>query len=216
MIKHNQNGGLVPELVIAIVLLIGAIVFGAWAFMSRQDYKSNVDSKIASAVSTAEAAQQQKDAQKEAEDIKQPLSTYNGPADFGSLVLQFPKTWGAYVDTSNSGTPVNGYFYPVIVPSVNDQDSIFSLRVQVLTQGYSDVLQSLKGQKGVSYQAYALPSVPKSVGVRASGTINVGNGTKTVDMVVLPLRSDTLEVWTEGTQFKDDFETVLAKLSFSP
>jgi hypothetical protein len=36
-------------------------------------------------------------------------------------------------------------------------------------------------------------------------------------MVVLPLRSQTVQIWTEGTQYVDDFnKLILPNFSFSP
>jgi hypothetical protein len=66
---------------------------------------------------------------------------------------------------------------------------------------------------------YALPRVPKAVGVQISGKlpINDGNGEKTGVMVILPLRSQTIKLWTEGTQYTKDFNKyILPNFSFSP
>jgi hypothetical protein len=220
MLKHNQDGGgvTVVLLVLTILLLCGAIGFGAWAFTGRQDYKTNVETKVNAAVTTARTQQGTIDKQKFAEESKSPLITYSGPAAVGSLVVGFPNTWGAYVDDTHAGDPpINGYFYPTVVPSITDSDSVFALRVKVLNQAYSDVVQRFKDQKGLTFSAYALPKVPQSVGIRLKGSVPLNPGTKTVDMVVLPLRSQTLEVWTEGTQFGSDFETyILPNLTFSP
>jgi hypothetical protein len=200
MLNHNQDGassvGL--SLVISIVLLVAAIGFGAWAYSGRQDYKNKVDSKISVAV------QQE----------KSPYSTYDGPEAYGSIVLQYPRTWSGYVDTSGSDYPVDGYFNPGVVPSITSQSSVFALQVRVLNQSYSQTLQSLQ-QNGVTSQAYALPSLPKIVGVELSGPIASNQTNET--MVVLPIRADTIEISTDGTQYLNDFNnTILKYFSFSP
>jgi multidrug efflux pump subunit AcrA (membrane-fusion protein) len=221
MIKHNQDGavnGLVISLVFALLLLAGALGFAGWAFSSRQDYKNHSDNKVATAV--AAAKQQEgtvKDAQA-AEAAKQPLRTYNGPQAYGSLVVNFPKTWSAYVDDTGTGSAlVDGYFAPNVVPAITGQNSVFALRVQVLDQAYSQVLQTFSGQQQagkLTVSAYALPKLPNVVGVEVVGQIS--NNTN-VTMIVLPLRSDTLEVWTEGSQYLSDFNSnILPHFSFSP
>jgi hypothetical protein len=225
MIKHNQNGavnGVVISLIFTILLLLGAIIFGAWAFSSRQDYKENTEGKVNLAV---QAAVQQNSAKKDkqfAEDAKKPLKTYNGPEAFGSLIINFPKTWSGYVNatgTNNSGTGgLDSYFAPGVVPPVSDQSSVFALHVQVLNQSYSQVLQSFTSQQQngkITISAYALPKVPKAVGVKITG--QVSNRPTNVTMVVLPLRSQTLEIETDGTQYLNDFDTnILPNFSFSP
>src|SRR4051794_28439176 len=90
------NALLLP-LLVALLLLVGVAVFGVWAFGSRQDYKDNVDAKIATAVASAKVDEDKvKDAQF-AEESKNPLKTYTGPAAYGSVTINYPKTWSGYV-----------------------------------------------------------------------------------------------------------------------
>jgi hypothetical protein len=202
-------------------LLIGALSFGAWAFTSRQDYKSNSDAKAAAAV---ELAKQHEDVLKQKEydeKEKNPLKTWNGPEAYGSLVLKYPKTWSGYVATASSATAnsnnlVDAYFTPDVLPSITDQASTFALRIQVLNQSYADVLErfSQKSQDAPTVAAYSLPQLPKIVGVKVTGAVNDKDN---VTMVVLPLRAQTIELWTEGPQYVDDFNNnILKYFSFSP
>ena len=225
MIKHNQDGAITSvgiSLVIAIVLLVGAASFGVWAYLSRQDYKKNTDQKISVAV----AVQQKQDAVTElaklAEDEKRPLDTYNGPPQYGSIILKYPRTWSALIDDSgtNGSTFVDGYFADPILPSINGQSSVFSLRLQVLNEPYSQVVQSITGQSNtlnpIVATAYSLPSLKNVVGVEISGNLStIQNGKAT--MVILPLRANTIELWTVGNTYLNDFNTiVLPNFTFSP
>lgn len=221
MIKHNQDGSISAvtlSLGITIVLLIAAISFAAWAFSGRQDYKNNTDQKIADAVTIAK---QKEDSAKDvvfAETEKNPFKTYEGPEAYGSVRLQYPKTWSGYVDSTGGGTAfVDGYFYPGVVPAINNQSSVFALRFQVINLPYSQALANLSSEQQngkVTVEAYALPKVPKAVGVKASGTFL--NGKAGVE-VLLPLRNQTLQLSTEGTQFTPDFEkNILPNFTFSP
>lgn len=222
MIKHNQDGyvnALLVPFILCVVLLLGAIGFGAWAFAGRQDYKTNTDQKVAAAVVVAKQQESSDKDKAFAEAEKNPLKTYNGPEAYGSIQLSYPKTWSGYVDDSGTGSAlVNGYFYPGVVPSVNGQSNLFALRVQVINQSYSQVLNSLSSQQQsgkLTVSAYALPKVPKTVGVLLSGSIGGDNRSGT--MVVLPLRDKTLEISTDGTQFGGDFNNIiLPNFSFSP
>jgi len=217
MNKHNQNGaagGLTLAFIVTFMLLIGAICFAAWAFTGRQDYKNNTDAKINTAV---QAAVQKESAAKDAAAAAaaaDPLATYSGPEAYGSIIINYPKNWSGYVDNTNSSTPLNAYFTPGVVPALSAQTSVFALRVQVLNQAYAQVLQGITGQQKLSVSAYALPKLPNVVGVKAVGQISDQvNGT----MVILPLRANTLEIWTDGTQYMNDFNNnILANFSFSP
>jgi hypothetical protein len=221
MIGRDQRGALNSLLlpfILALLLLIGAVAFGAWAYSGKQDYKNNVDQKIGVAVTAAKQQQNTVDNQAFAEAEKQPLTTYNGPQQYGSLVVKYPKTWSSYVDSTGTGNSlVDGYFDPGTVPAVTSQASVFALRIQVVNQPYSQVLQNYndRQQSGlVISNPYKLPMVPSVIGVELTGQVT-DNASGT--MVILPLRSNTLEIWTQGTQYLSDFnQNILPNFSFSP
>jgi len=221
MLKRNQDGaisGVGISLILTVFLLIAAIAFGGWSFTSRQDYKNNVDAKVSKAV---DQAKQQESAKKDAEfaeAAKNPLKVYQGPSDLGSVAVSYPKTWSGYVDDTGTGsTLVDGYWAPGVVPSVNDQNAIYALRTQVVNQTYAQVLQSYASQQQtgkLNVKAYSLPKFPNIVGVEMTGQLP--DGTQ-VTMVLLPFRSQTIRVWTEGTQYVNDFNNyVLPNFSFAP
>lgn len=222
MLKHNQDGavnGLVVSLILAVLLLIGASGFGYWAYSGRQDYKNNVDAKINKAVEKAVSAEDKKLNAQFAENYKKPLQLYQGPEAYGSLKISFPKTWSGYVDDIGDKNPlVDGYFAPGTVPSLTNENAVFALRVQVTSQTYAQTLDSLSGQQQdgkVTVSAYTLPRLPKTVGVKAVGQIKDDGPTST--MVIMPLRSQTLQIWTEGSQYLNDFNNyILPNFSFSP
>lgn len=208
---------LIP-LILSILLLIGAGGFAYWAYAGRQDYKDNVDIKIADAVAVAQqkvSTQKDKEfAQKE----KYPYDTYTGPSAYGSLVVKYPRTWSGYVATQNNGVnPINGYFHPGQVPTITSLNSSFALRVSVVQQPYSAVLQQFQiyvKQGKTKAHAYRSPNVPNVIGTRFDGQIG---SQKQGSMIVMPYREKTLEVWTEDTSFRADFDNIiLPNFSFSP
>ena len=221
MKRINQEGFVSTLLILfifAVVLLVGAVGFGVWAWSGRQDYKNNVNQKVNAAVTVAKQQEASLKDTEYAAAEKLPLRTYTGPEAFGSLIVSYPKTWSAYVDEADTGsTVVNGYFYPNVVPSVTNPNNSFALRVQIINQSYSDVMQQFSGlvsTQKITVAPYALPKVASAVGSRLDGQV-VPN--KSGSMVVIPLRDKTLEVWTEAQQFESDFNNnVLPNLSFSP
>jgi hypothetical protein len=223
MVKLNQRGavsGTIISLGLAVLLLIAAIAFGGWAYSSRQDYKNKADIKIAAAVQAAKQQQTATDNAAFAQASKDPLKSYSGPEAYGSLVLDYPKTWSGYVDDSGTGNAlVDGYFSPGVVPAISGQNSVFALRLQVLSQSYSQTLQAFQGQQQsgqLTVAAYALPKLPQVVGVEVTGQIS-GQGSPNTTMVVLPLRSYTIEISTQGNQYLADFNnSILSNFSFSP
>ncbi|HSX53259.1 MAG TPA: hypothetical protein VLF90_02740 [Patescibacteria group bacterium] len=217
MLRLEERGSLLVPFVLVLLLFFGAAGFGIWAFSSRQDYKNNVTPKIAAAVAVA---QQQTSSQKDndfAQAQKQPLKNYNGPSTYGSLVVKYPKTWSAYVVSSDhSDTPVDGYFQPDFVPGI-ESTTDYALRVQISSTTYSQTMQQFStyvksGTTTVS--AYRVDKVPSDLGSRIDGQLT---STKHGSMIVLPLRDKTLKVWTEADQYKTDFNNnILPNITFSP
>jgi hypothetical protein len=208
---------LIPFIVV-LVFFLGTAGFGAWAYTSRQDYKNNTDEKVATAV---DIAKKQTATDKDNEFIdreKLPLKEYAGPSSYGSLKIKYPKTWSAYVEESQSqDTPINAYFNPNFVPSVNVDSSTFALRVQVVSQTFDEVVSQFDSnvaQGTTKAKAYKAENVSGSVGLRFDGELENGkHGT----MIVLKLRDKSLKLWTEGDQYtKDFFNHILANLTFEP
>lgn len=198
--------------------LIASLTFAFWAFTGKQEYKNNVDSKVATAVDAARKSEAEKQIALAAEAAKSPLAVYKGPDTYGTVVVSYPKTWSAYVDSTGKGQSLlDGYFAPKVVPSISDEGSVFALRVQVLNQAYAAVVQqqtSAQQAGQVTISPYSLPKVPSVVGIKVTGKLSGG---KDGTVVILPLRDKTLEISTEGTQYINDFNTyILPNATFSP
>lgn len=219
-LRQNQTGSvaLIASLVVTVLLLFGALGFGFWANAGRQDYKNNVDQKISVAVTAAKQAESTRKDQEFAELSKSPLKTYIGPESYGSVHVNYPRTWSGYVVTPVSGAPyVDGYFNPGVVPGVGVTGSAYALRIRVNSSSYSTLMEAFKsnvqaGQTKVS--PYKLPKVPGVIGSKVTGAIdNQKKGT----LIVLPLRANALEIWTESDKYLNDFNKyILPNLSFAP
>jgi hypothetical protein len=216
--KLTRQTGAMNLLVIPLVLLflalMGVSVFAYTSYMQAEDYKNNVDQKVTAAVDVVSekiSAQKEKDF---AEKEKFPYDTYVAPEAAGSLKIQYPKTWSAYIiaPTGRSTTkPVDGYFQPGQVQSVSDANNSFALRVLVAQQAYDGIMKSFQSdQKAgkVTIQPYQSPNVPSLIGSRVVGEIKQK---KQGTMIVLPFRDKTLQLWTESKDFNDDFDNIILK-----
>jgi hypothetical protein len=202
---------------ITLILLCFATGFGIWAFAGRQDYKDNVDKKIATAVTVAEAETATTIDNEFAEKEKSPLKSYSGPSTYGSIKFQYPKTWSGYVTEGTGSQPLAGYFHPDVVPGVQTKDITYALRIEVINQAYDQVLKSFdsKVKSGaIKASTFAPASVANVAGVRLDGEIETKlNGS----MVLLQLRDKTIKIWTESTQYTNDFNNnILPNLTFVP
>jgi hypothetical protein len=220
-LRTDQRGvlnTLLIPLILLLLMVLGAGGFGLWAYGSRQDYKNNVDQKIAAAEAKTKQTTQDEDRVQYAEAAKQPLDTYIGPSAFGNITVKYPKTWSAYVkESSGGGSPVNAYFQPNFVPNVDNQKNAYALHIELVQQSYDQVMAQFGGlvqSKAVTVVPYSLPKVPTVVGSRVEGQLTPD---KQGVMIVLPLRNQALKISTEATQFKADLDAfILPNLTFQP
>jgi cytoskeletal protein RodZ len=214
--KHNVPW-LWISLVLTVLLLLGAVGAGVWAYQSRQDYKLNTDKKVDAAVKVAEQKTATAKDKEFVEEEKKPLKSYKGPATYGSLDIMYPKTWSAFISQSNPSSPfVDGYLHPNFVPGLQS-GTAFALRIQVTNQQYSNEIRQFENKiknGKVTIKPYKAPKVPDVLGSRVDGEINAGQKDS---MVLFPVRDKTLKIWTESDQFDGDLENIiLANLSFVP
>lgn len=215
--QSGQINALLIPLVLSVLLLFGAIGFGAWAFTSRQDYKDNVDSKVVKAVEIAKKETETAKDNEFTEREKEPLKDYRGPSQFGSVIIKYPKTWSGYVDdTGRSTAPVDGYFYPSTVPGIQSETS-YALRLQVVNRDFSTELRSYDSavkQGTVKVESYKPKNVPDVVGAKLQGEIA---SKKQGILIMLPLRDKTIKIYTESDKFYNDFNTfILPNFTFTP
>lgn len=221
--KQPSQAGAVNLLVIPLVLvtliLFAVAGFAYYAYGQSMHYKNDVDAIVSQNV---DEAKQQISDQKDkdfAEKEKSPYLTYNGPEAYGSIKLVYPKTWSGYVETGNgSGSkPVDGYFMPGQVPSVDDANNSFALRVTIVQTAYDQIMKqyaALVKNGKVTVQPYKSPNIPGIVGSRVDGQIS---SKKQGNMVVLPYRDKTLQLWTESTDYTNDFNNIiLPNFSLTP
>jgi hypothetical protein len=223
--KHNLSLGergamnvLAIPFIMLVLFFFGALGFGLWAFSERGQYKEDSDQIVAEAVEENTKTVQAADAKQYAEEAKKPYDVYIGPAPFGNVTINYPKTWSSYViENERGGNPLNGYFQPGTVPNVTDIDKTFALRMELVQTSYDTVLNQFKAQitKGdVTVAPYTLAKVPSVVGSRIEGQITPR---KQGTMIILPLRNMTLKIWTESNDFKADLDThILPNFSFVP
>ncbi len=144
---------------------------------------------------------------------KEPLKTYRGPSQYGSLSFRYPKTWSVYANEQADKLTV--LMQPDIVSS-ND-DTPYSLHVEVMTTPYEQVINNLDNdikQGKVRAAAFSLAKVPNVLGLRVDGQITQD---KTGSAIYLPLRDSTILISSEAPDKVPDLNnTILPTFQFVP
>ena len=217
MIKysHSERGAISPSVVTIGLLSLFTVAFAGlsiWAYVNYMDQKNNVDSKINSAVADAEKNLGDKLEKDFIEREKEPLKSFTGPSDYGTLAFKFPKTWNVYV--SNDGTKDTGYeayFSPGNVPSINSASSRYALHVTILNDNYDEVIGK--------YESLVKKGDLKTSPTKANGQDGTrldGNFSKNIRgaAVVYKIRDKTAILQTEADTFKPDFDALVKTITF--
>jgi hypothetical protein len=204
MQKENGSISVVLAAIFGVLFLV-TLVFGGWAFSSRQDYKNNVDEKI---VEANKIAVQEVSTAKDNEFLeleKLPVRTFKGPDTYGSISYDYPKTWSVYSKESNSGTLLDVYSNPAVVKS----DTTQALRVEISSRSYEAEVKNYDSaiKRGeIRSSAFRPEKVSEVLGLRLDGALR-----KDVQgsMIILPIRDKTLKIYTEIPQFVGDFNNII-------
>lgn len=215
--KTIEQGMIQPTIIIVIALSLLVALFGGfsvWAYVSYSNLKGDFDSKVSDTTAKATLDQSTKDEADFAKREKEPMRQFAGPADYGRLSFDYPKTWSVYEanDVSKGGgVTYAAYLHPKVVPPITTTQK-FALRVTIEQLTYDKAVASYDKL----IKAGSLKSSVYSDGTH-TGTRLEGNFSKDIigSAVLIKMRDRTLTVRTDGEAFKADFEALLKTLSFN-
>lgn len=212
--KDSKNV-MIALIVVLILSTMGFAILSIWALVQYGDVSADVDGQIAAAVAAAKEEQALKLEEEFAEREKSPYRTFSGPADYGQLTFEYPKTWSVYVasDASNGGD-FSAYFNPVQVEAVSNS-TINALRLTILDKDFESVASEYqeKMDEPDSNLKMSLVTVGGATANLYTGTIP---GTELNGYIVIfKIRDKTAVFRTDSVLFVDDFDRLLETVSFN-
>ncbi|MBR2998587.1 hypothetical protein IKF34_02335 [Candidatus Saccharibacteria bacterium] len=194
------------------VTFIGLFI---WKTTQYNEVKTDVDGQIAVAVAEAKDEQAQKLEAEFMEREKQPFRTFSGPADYGALTFDYPKTWSVYVaaDAVNGGN-FEAYFNPIQVDAVG-RNSINALNLSIQDKSFDSVIDSYKRYVEGKEPTLTIESVTVN---GAAANRYVGNipGTDLNGIIVIfKIRDKTAVLQTDSMLFENDFNTLINTITFN-
>ncbi len=145
---------------------------------------------------------------------KEPFLDFDGPDLLGGITFKYPKTWSVMVNQEvSSNQQIDAYLHPGMIRFDEESSRSYALRLQLLTQTYSEVLGSyisLVQEGKLKSKAVVFNGTE---GVRLDGQLSAEDRGS---MVVLPIRDKTMLFWTESPDFIDDYNTMLETFLFNP
>lgn len=221
--QKKDISGLIKTIVIILVSLIAVTFIGLfiWMFMQYNEVQTDVEGQIGLAVAEAKDEQAAKDEAEFFEREKNPYKTFSGPADYGQLTFNYPKTWSVYVAAAaTDGGDFNAYFNPVQVDAVG-KDTINALRVTIKNKSFEDVTEEYqrimdRKDSGLTVQSVVIGDAEKNSEVTANRyTGKIPNTDLNGFIVVFKIRDKTVILQTDSVIFENDFNELLETITFN-
>jgi hypothetical protein len=212
------------KLFLILTVVFGLLMLGLgggffWAYTQMNEYKNDVDGKISVAVDAAKTEQKETLTKQFDEDYKKPHDVFTGPANYGSVSFEYPKTWSVYVenDGSDAASGYTAYFNPKFVSRISDTTP-YALRVVITNVSFQDATSNIRDaiNSGAKLTATNVrltdasddPSSNYGKGLRIDGQFRETiNGSA----VYFDIRGRTLEVFTDHQSFMNDYNNIILK-----
>ena len=221
IIKPRKDiSSLVKTIAIVALSLISLTFIGLfiWMFIQYDNKRTDVDGQITAAVVAAVDANTAKLENEFAEREKYPYQTFAGPADYGELTFEYPKTWSVYVaKDAHNGGDFEAYFNPLEVNEVSSE-VIAALRLKILDTPFDEVSEVYQNELQGEEAKMRLDSV--TIGLNNDITANRYTGvipdTEFNGIVILfKIRDKTVLMETDSVLFEGDFNTLLSTVRFN-
>lgn len=201
-------------IIVILVSLLAAVFIGLFIWMlvkwrtAYDDVQGQIDEAVVEAVNTKAEELETEFAEQE----KYPYKTFAGPADYGELSFEYPKTWSAFTDKdASSGGDYEAYLNPDVVPMITSTQ-IFSLRVTIKDSSFDSVTKS--------YETL-VKNNKVTMTVRPVGGENANIYTGLLDnkfqgiAAVFKIRDKTAIIRTDAMIFEEDFTRVLDTVKYN-
>ena len=212
-----QRGAANILLVTAAFMTITTLALGGTSIYFISEYnqaKTTVDQQKAEAAATARDEQKQADEADFVQRQKEPYRSYSAPLVFGALTIAYPRNWNLYAEErAEAGQQLNLFWNPDLVQSEDTYDGTYSLRTLLERTVYTAAIAKRQSavEKG---ELTAEPITVSGInGTRYRGRVAENH---TGILVILPIRDKTLSLWTESTDYANDFNTIIERLAVSP
>ncbi len=216
--KTKNIADLVKTIVIIVLSLTTVTFIGLFVWMSVQynETRSDVDGQINRAVAIAKDEQATALEAEFLEREKYPFKTFSGPADYGQLTFEYPRTWSVYVaaDASNGGD-FSAYFNPIQV-NVVSKDTINALRVTIRDKSFDDVAAEYQRYMDKKDSNLSVETITTTKGITANRySGNIPNTDLNGYIVIFKIRDKTAILQTDSVLFEEDFNKLLNTVTFN-
>lgn len=204
-------------LTILLIIATAVAILFVWLYIQKysewETAKNDVDSQIDAAVAMARAETTTKMEEEFAEREKYPYWTFAGPADYGSLSFEYPRTWSVYIASeANEGRDFEAYLNPREVYPVS-RETINALRVTIVNESFEYAIREYNDL--IANEDSTLTLSTRNVGGTLANLYigDLPDGIRGA-MAAFKLRDKTVIIQTDAERFIDEFYKILDTTTF--
>ncbi|MDO4979191.1 MAG: hypothetical protein Q4E47_03510 [Candidatus Saccharibacteria bacterium] len=214
--QKKINSSLIKTICLVLVSIV-AVTFAclfAWMYTEWDAASTDVKGQVEKAVAIANDELEKDLRTKFEQEQKYPYKTFGGPADFGNLNFEYPRTWSVYIpDDARDASDYHAFLHPDHV-SKTDTETVTALRVSIentlldeALEDYNDAVEdgemtvttTVVNGANVSVYTGKLPSNDEFTGIAC----------------LFKIRDKTVTLQTDAMVFKDDFYNLLKTVHFN-
>lgn len=216
--NNNANkkdySGLIKTICLIFTSLIAVTFIGLFIYMTieKNNAETDVQGKIDLAVAKAESELKTKLEDEFTKREKYPYTTFAGPADFGLLTFEYPKTWSVYIpDDGSRAGDFKAYLNPGQVNNIQDK-TVMALRVTILNRLTEEVKREYtdKVKQG---------SMSVETKIVNNNHVDIYTGTLKSQYIgkvcIFKIRDKTVVLQTDALLFEQDFNDILETIRFN-
>lgn len=210
----NGESSLIKVVLIILLslLLIGALLLSFYLYTEYRSASTNLESQIKSAVLDAVKEREDELEAEFAEREKTPTRSFSGPENYGSLTIEYPKTWSVYVsDDASDGKTFKAYLHPREIPPISDE-AIIALRIKIESATFETVSKRYASALKKGTLSSSAVSVNGVDATRYDGQISnalVGSA------VIFRIRDKVVTLETDAEIYREDFNKILETVTFN-
>jgi len=209
--RKSIDGWMISTIVLS-VLSIALIALAVLLYINYNEQKTDVDTKIRNAESSARNDQSKIELEKFTLREKDPNREFVGPDDYGRVTFNYPKTWSLFInEDANNGGTFEAYLNPISVPPISSTQQ-YALRVLIEEKDYDKTVSG--------YDSLVKKGDLKSSSVSAGGKTGTrldGNFNKDIRgaAVIFKINDNTLTIRTDANTFLTDFDKLVTTIKFN-
>ena len=204
----KSHASLIETIILVFVSLVAVTFIGlfVWKYLEWDTVRTDVEGQIDEAVAIAVAENTAELEAEFTEREKYPYKAFTGPADYGSVSFEYPKTWNVYVakDAANGGD-FEAYFNPGEVQPVSTS-TINALRITITTGSFDDEIRSFENHVKSGRLTLATRNIGSAVANVYSGQLS---NTMQGIVTLFKLRDKVVTIQTDAMIFSEEYYKLL-------